>query len=262
MSKYKVFVTIGEQNKFWVVINNGNIIRNPIEEDLKEAKIKYYNRTNTCNRCGKDLFHCSGSPCKEYKELDWTGRWLCHNCKLKDNNDSPNSHRNIIKQMRPCRMGNSDMNSAQAFWNNCEELTCIQAAKAAWRGVKSLNKENDNYRSPIDHSRDPELDIIQTQGRIFTNISLYSDGWCFGGFEDEWFKEFGNMICYCVNNDGKTIERIYIFPKKVIVKFKGISIICNTKYRCGWYEQYRVKNENIVRKVNEIWKKILEENNV
>jgi len=51
MTKYKIFVTIGENNSFWIVIYNGRFIRNPTEGDLKDAKLKEYNRINICPIC-------------------------------------------------------------------------------------------------------------------------------------------------------------------------------------------------------------------
>jgi len=43
----------------------------------------YYNRSNTCDRCGKELI--PGHPCREYnKDGDWTGCWLCSTCYRKD----------------------------------------------------------------------------------------------------------------------------------------------------------------------------------
>lgn len=41
---------------------------------------RYYNRTNTCDKCGKDLIS-DACPRREYnKEGNWTGRWLCNAC--------------------------------------------------------------------------------------------------------------------------------------------------------------------------------------
>lgn len=51
---YKIFVTIGEQNKFWVVVKNGRFIRNPTEKNLERAKIKSYSLTNICPICREE----------------------------------------------------------------------------------------------------------------------------------------------------------------------------------------------------------------
>ncbi len=44
----------------------------------------YYNRTNTCDICKKDLLlgpgHAHREYSKGYKKGYWTGRWLCHAC--------------------------------------------------------------------------------------------------------------------------------------------------------------------------------------
>lgn len=38
----------------------------------------YYNRTNTCDRCGINFDKATGNPYRECnKEGNWTGRWDC-----------------------------------------------------------------------------------------------------------------------------------------------------------------------------------------
>ncbi len=115
-------------------------------------------------------------------------------------------------------------------------------------------------RVPIDHSPDPELGIIQTKGRLY---DLRRGAWRFGYFEREWDKTFDHEICYCTNEDGTLIERIYIFPKEEIIKGKSIDIIKNPTDAWGnsitpWYEEYRIKDGEVIKKVNEIWKKIID----
>lgn len=42
---------------------------------------KYYNRTNTCDRCGINFDKSYGNSRREYDEEEkWTGRWLCNSC--------------------------------------------------------------------------------------------------------------------------------------------------------------------------------------
>lgn len=121
-----------------------------------------------------------------------------------------------------------------------------------WRGVKQLSEEFGSYNLPYDHSRDPELGIIQTTGRYFDKKY---NRWPFAGLDREWGKEFDNIICYCTSEDGKIIERIYIIPWAEILKRKGMAILKRLRYG-GWYEEYRVDNE-IVDKVNKIYQTII-----
>lgn len=70
------------------------------------------------------------------------------------------------------------------------------------------------------------------------------------------------MICYCASKDRKKIERIYIFPVKEVIKRTGISISKNPTNSSGipilsWYDQYRVKDEDVINKINDIWKEII-----
>ena len=71
-------------------------------------------------------------------------------------------------------------------------------------------------------------------------------------------KQFGYLIFYCISNDGKIVERIYIFPRTEIICRSCITIVKNNSRGPGWYEQYRIKDEKIVNKVNEIWQKIIQ----
>ncbi len=222
------------------------------------ARIIYYNDTNTCQRVKEDGNICGNKlePGSTYREKDknghFTGRWVCRTCWGKDyQQNDPNSQHNIIKKLAGRRTRNISPNCSSAKGDLFEELTC------RWRGVKNLNIENDNYGSPMDHSKDPELGIIQTKGSFFHIIYNQHEGWKFN-VEREHNKEFDNMISYCVSKDRKRIEGIYILPKKDVIKRISTIVIVRNPSRSVWYEKYRVKDENILNKVNEIWKKLME----
>lgn len=250
----------------WIVVDeNERIINiNPSKEELKglEKEIyfkKKYNETNTCDRCGIGFDIATGNPRREYKkEGNWTGKWDCQSCYEKYD---PNSKNNIIKSMRDRRTGNLDLNSEQAKGDLFQELTCRWRSTVSVIPVEDLNKKLDNYNSPIDHSRDSELGIIQTQGRLYNK---YNQLWNFNSLEREWEKEFDNMICYCASKDGKVIERLYIFPYEEIGNRKGIGIYKNptdshSNPKTSWYDEYRVKDEDTIKRVNDIWKEIIKE---
>lgn len=156
----------------------------------------------------------------------------------------------MTKLLRDRRTGNLKA-SHLIFADNCEELTC------ELYGVKNLNKENDNYRSPIDHTTHFKLGIIQTKGARLTVARqgiLEYEKWSRSLLE-EHNKEFDLLILYCANIDGKIIDRIYIFPWEDVIKTTSITIMKNNP--CGWYEQYRVKEEELLKMANEIWQKII-----
>lgn len=204
----------------------------------------YYNRTNTCDNIKEDGKKCecklmSGNAYREFdKKGDWTGKWFCRKCNRREALKCGNR-----------RSGNLSPNSSHKIGDIFEELTC------KWRGVNNLNIDDDNYTSPIDHSRDPELGIIQTKGALYNDTNRC---WSFGNFHREWKKNFDNIICYCTDKYGKNIERIYIFPKDEIIKRGGVTIFKYLYYKgCGWYEQYRVKDDNVIKQVNEMFHKIL-----
>ncbi len=205
--------------------------------------MKYYNRTNTCDRCGIKFEVATGHPYREYnKERDWTGKWLCKNCY---NIKRPNCTHAIIKSLTDRRTGNQDPNSSNAKGDKFQKVTCI------WLDVDDLNIINDNYISPIDHSRHPKLGIIQTNGRFYDS---YNQWWQLGT-KRSIKKDFDNLVFYCARKDIK-IERIYIFPQTEILKRQTITIVKNPSKGSLWYEQYRVTDEETIKKVNDIWKKI------
>lgn len=96
MAKYKIFATIDENNSFWVVIDNGIFLRNPTEEDLRRAKVRYYNKTNICPWCRKDdnITDKSILYPKNARQFSIDGEniWFCeiHGCRYRYNPDSIN----------------------------------------------------------------------------------------------------------------------------------------------------------------------------
>lgn len=110
----------------------------------------------------------------------------------------------------------------------------------------------------IDHSRHPKLGIIDSQCRFY---STKYKRWSFTELARYHNKKIDYIISYCISSDGKTIERIYIFPIKEIVNRIGITILKYDKtgnlYILGWYEQYRIKDEETIKKANDIWREII-----
>jgi len=219
------------------------------EYGIYEKPIKIYNDTNTCDICGISFENLGWShPHRDYdKKGNWTGKWICNKCSSKEC---------LIAGSR--RTGNLNPNSAAAKGDDFEELTY------RWKGAKILSKENDCYNGPLDHSADSEGKIPQTKGKWYDSYNRY---W-HQNLKSEHnairreFK-FDYLILYCASKYGKIIERIYVFPIEELLKRTGITIIknpSNRNGRCptgGWYEQYRVKDEEVMNKVNEIWKEII-----
>lgn len=224
------------------------------KSDIKTRSDVYHNEANTCDRCGISF---DRNPNKEYdKEGHWTGKWDCYNCFQKFD---PNSQRNIRKSLSTRRTGNQDPNSNQAIGDKFQELTCKWRSTISTIPVEDLNIKNDNYTrgTPIDHSRDSELGIIQTKGSSYS--SCYR--WWHFNVGREHNKEFDIAICYCKSKDGKTIDQLYIFPKSEIIKRSSITVYKNPTIGVQWYEQYRITDKETINKVNDIWKEIINEVN-
>lgn len=280
MAKYKILISKDEVNFFWVVVDWGRVIWNPTEDDFKGAIRKSYSKTNICPTCieennmSDNIILCSENA---YHDIDKNGnrieKIVCrrHHHKNYQKYD-PNSQHNIIKSMSNRRIGNLTYD-IHIFADHCEELTCKVF------GIKNLNKEDDNYHSPIDHSPIPEGILVMTRERLVdlsgkipqtkgsritirrVGILEYED-W-HGNFVNEHNKKFDILIIYCINKDGNIIERIYIFPYSEIIKKGQITIVKNpirgTSHIIPWYEKYRVTEEYMLCKANKIWKDIRKE---
>lgn len=260
MTRHRISVSFDEKSFFWVVIDNGKFIRNPTEKDLEGTKLRYYNRTNICPMCREEksrLIELTDKsilyPKNAYHDVNKEGNQIeMYVCRLHYNRSyeryDTNSTNNLMKSLRDRRIGNLK-DPCSIFADNCQKCTCI------WLKVIDLNKENDNYTSPIDHSRHPILGVIQTKGRHYN--SAYGE-WN-TDIRNEHNKKFDVLIFYCANEDGNIIERIYIFPKKELIKIKSIKIYKNST-RGTSYEKYRITDKEELKKVNEIWKDIVKYN--
>lgn len=157
MAKYRIYTSVDGENYFWIVVDNGMIVRNPIKEDLEGTKLKTYNQTNICPRCREDMkidgkeltdksiLYPGNARIYVNKEGKRTEIWVCNRHWGRDYQKYEcNSQWNIIKSLGDRRTGNLRSDSEQQKGDNGEELLCI------WKGYTNLNRENDNYESPID----------------------------------------------------------------------------------------------------------------
>lgn len=234
LHSYKSCRIINGQPKWIYFDEKKKIIKNPTKEQRKLAENFRYNPGDTCDcGCKRKL-----KPGKAYKERDinssLTGRFLHINCWQKFDHNSSHS---IIKSLRDSRTGKLDPNSTKAKGDIFQLITCKV------RKVKDLNIENDNFCSPIDHSIDQELGIIQSKGAIlsikFTGTLKY-ECWEFDTI-NECKKEFDNLLAYCMDKTNKNVIRLYIFPMNEVVMWTHISIYKNPR-GIPWYEKYRIKD--------------------
>lgn len=207
-----------------------------------------YNETNTCEFICMDNKRCNDMlyP-NNARRFDINGKsvWFCERHGSIYRQKLPNSQHNIIKSLANCRTGNQDPNSSSAKGDRSQKLSCLEFE---W---VDLNKENNNYNYLID-CFDPRTGLFhQVRGRRYNSIERL---WGFAPLEGEWNKKYEDMVCYCMSKDGKNIERIYIFPHSEINGRKSIAIYRNRTDQ--WCEQYRVKNDEELKKANEIWKEI------
>ncbi len=259
LSTCKILVSKDGTNFEWVIIKDGKVIWNPVEEDLRNLNQKSYSRENICAICKKEnnitdksILYPKNVLLNTDRDGNKTEEYVCKmHGKRNYSHNNPNSTDNLKKSVSDRRTGNQDPNHQNYIGDLFEETTCI------WRGVDNMNIVNDNYEWPIDHSTDVKLGTIQTKGRCYDhtrgcweqNLSSLRDV-ILRGFD------FDNLILYCTNKDRELIERIYIIPKREIIKRNSIKIVKNNSRGTGWYEEYRVNNDSILIKVNDIWKKV------
>lgn len=278
MTKYKIKVSIDGENFFWVVVSQESVIWIPTEEDFKGTKFKCYSKTNICPICREENNITDKSilfPGNVLRRTDKNGKkidelicrrhgWICYN------RYNSNSRGNIIKSLADHRTRNL-VDPIKIFGDNCEEVT------KKWLGVKRLSIEYDNYKLPFDHSPIPKGvstmigiklvdlsgNIPQTKGAKLTILKLrmglmrYEYERWGSDFTNDINKNFDLLIFYCVSEDGKIIERLYIFPREEVINRTGINIYKVMKGGPHWYEKYRVKDEKVLEYINEIWKKII-----
>lgn len=181
-------------------------------------------------------------------DKEWDGiSYTCKSCNSKIIDRLPNSRNNIIKSLRDCRTGRQDPNSSNAKADKSQELAC------KLYGWIDLNKKYDNHNYPLD-CLDPNTGLYyQIRGRYYT----IDANWPFTRFDREWNKIFEDMICFCFSKDGKLVERIYKFPENIVKDRRGAGIVRNITKGRQWYEKYRVKDEDELKKANDIWKDII-----
>lgn len=227
---------------------------------------KHYNSKNACHRCiedGKTIEESQLSEGYTYRENDKdgrkTGEWICSSHWHKDYNKyNSDSINNIQKSLRNSRTGNIDPNSTISEGNITQKLV------HELYGWIDLNKENDNYNSPIDFLDGMTGLLYQIQGRRYN--SEYRT-WNFTHLENDWYKQYKDMILFCKSKDGKIIEDIYKIPfdDEIKKKIKSITIVKNpmntrgTRSIVPWYRKYRTRYSDELKKANEILKKIIEE---
>lgn len=68
---------------------------------------------------------------------------------------------------------------------------------------------------------------------------------------NEHGKEFNYLVFYCLDKDGRIIERIYIFPRFEIIKRTSIAVLKNSN---GWCD-----NKDVLERANNIFQEILME---
>lgn len=154
--------------------------------------------------------------------------------------------------MRKTRFGKLNPNCTKAIGDKFQLLACESF------GWIDLNEENDNFEFPID-CLDPKTGFkYQIKGK-FSRLHNNIECWDFTKFDKDWEKEYRSMICFCASKDGNTIERIYEIPIEEIKIRRSITIVKNPKFTrlAVGYEKFRIKEEEKLKRIDNIWKRII-----
>lgn len=263
--KYRISVSFDEKNFFDVVVDHGKLIKNPTKEDLYRSKFRSYNPTNVCPICryehekeGKELINKSilypSNACHEKdKNGKETGEWICFNHWGRYyEKHGPNSWTNIQKPLGDRRIDNLNPNSPQAKGDKGEDLLC------EWKGYTNLNKKLDNYVTRRDCLDEKTGEYYQTKIAYYNSEyrQWYQDFTNLQRSIKEGFR-FKNLFLFCISKDGNRVEIAFDIPEKEVIKRSCISVIKNPS-RGTWYEKYRNKDQEELKIINEIWKKVIE----
>lgn len=284
-NKHRIFVTINEQNKFWVVVDRGRFIRYPTGDDLRGTIIKSYSPTNICSICryeyekygieliDKSILYPGNVRHNTDKNGKKTNEWLCNRHGNRyDQRYNPDSSHNLEKYSRYARTGKLDQNCPSAKGIKGEKLT------DGVFGTKRLSIIKDNYGLSYDHTPLPEGvsveiggTLIDLSGKILqtkiSNVNFSSwiaknnvyeyEYWQFGNLKREADKIFDIEIIWCISRECKSIDRGYTIPREIAIENDNIYIYKHKTINAKDYEQYRITDKELLRKGNNIWKKIL-----
>ncbi len=195
-----------------------------------------------CYKCGNKAQRRE----RENKGI-WAGKYVCMTHYRESYNRRPNAssrYENNFKKIADYRTGNLDPNCTSGKGYIGQKVTC----KA--RNIDDLNIKNDNFNSPIDHSIDPELGILQSK---FANFEIKYNRWhiC---TTNEIGKKYDYIIIYCVENGH--VVRGYIIPEYDITQHRGVSISKNPNRGVQWYEEYRIKD---IKPYDDVYQEILKD---
>jgi ribosomal protein L34E len=136
---------------------------------------KRYNKGNICDICAEKgiitkLY--AKNAFQEYnKDGKYTERWMCKSCYAK------NHYRENIGSMTARRLGNQNIDHSNTKGDKGQKLLNV------FKGWKDLNKENDDYNSPID-SIDQKGLLHQVRTKWY---DPYNKIWLFGNLKNELF---------------------------------------------------------------------------
>lgn len=160
-----------------------------------------------------------------------TNMFLCSKCYMNDYNREPNSHNNIKKYMRSCRLNNDvDLSKFDEF-SDGEKGRIGEDIVSHTLGADNQNYISDNYSSLYDL-------VHHKYGRI--EVKTASFGINNGSWDSTLDMEhnFDTLVILCMNNEEpwRHVERVYIIPEDCSELYgqRYVSIYENPSRKSKW----------------------------
>lgn len=197
-----------------------------------------------CCICGsRDTYIYQGSP-KWYTCIcgkEGCTRFLCNKCYMKQQNDLPDSHKNLRRDLGDLTKISITTESGTGIFGECVIANIL--------GIRNcddctLTKKNYDWSCPHDLEKDGRK--IQVKARIQW-YGQYS-------FSIGDIHNFNILYILCLNRGMKNIRRIYVIPDIKISDKKGITIYEDSSTG-DLYEEFRVED---IKQYNDAYNYIME----
>lgn len=233
MTKYKISLSLDEKNYFWIVVDNGILIRYPTKEDLKRTKLLTYNKTNICPICRKENNITDKSILypKNTRKFNIGGEliWYCERHSGIYRQKLPNSGHNIIKLMAKCRTGSLGIESTVG------KGIISQATVAKTLCIEDLNIKNDSLRCHID-MRNERYGGIDVKAES-------PDGTNRWDFHTSRKIHCDTYICLGMDRGWKNVDAVLIIPNEGRITSLNSIRVSRHPSRKSIYDKFRTDAE-------------------
>ncbi len=162
----------------------------------------------------RKCFKCEGIDIRRWfiyydENGNKTNKFLCNKCYMKYYNMEPNSHNNIKKSMRDCRLNaDIDLNRFSEFSERIKGRIGENIVSSVL-GIDNYNDVSNNYESLYDLVCHPTYGRIEVKTASFDDV--HNQSW---DSTAELEHNFDTLIILCMSNEKpwRHVDRVYIIP--------------------------------------------------